>query len=102
MSRKILADAVQALGHTNGLQSSEVVSAVIDTLLKEIHRNKKFSLLRFGTFMVAKTKARKARNPQTGDIVNVPAGSTVRFRASKVLKKEVAKPVSKAKAKAKR
>jgi DNA-binding protein HU-beta len=40
-------------------------------------------------FRVAKTKARKALNPRTGDPVKVKAGKTVRFKVSPSLKKLV-------------
>jgi DNA-binding protein HU-beta len=39
----------------------------------------------FGTFTVVDTPARKARNPATGETVDVPAGKKVKFRASKGL-----------------
>ena len=48
-----------------------------------------FTLPSFGTFRVAKTKARKALNPRTGEPVKVKAGKTVRFKASPNLKKSV-------------
>ncbi|MGE0742603.1 MAG: HU family DNA-binding protein [Hyphomonadaceae bacterium] len=40
----------------------------------------------FGVFVVAETKARTARNPQTGEEVPVPAGKRARFRPGKALK----------------
>ena len=48
-----------------------------------------FTLPGFGTFRVAKTKARKGLNPRTGEALKIKAGKTVRFRASKVLKQAV-------------
>ena len=42
-----------------------------------------------GTFVVKDRAARKARNPKTGAIVDVPAKKAVRFRASKSLKQAV-------------
>ncbi len=40
-------------------------------------------------FRVAKTKARKALNPRTGETIKVKAGKTVRFKAPPTLKKAV-------------
>jgi len=43
----------------------------------------KLSLRNFGTFKRIVTKARTARNPQTGASVAVPAKSVLRFTSSK-------------------
>jgi len=48
-----------------------------------------FTLPSFGTFRIAKTKAREALNPRTGEPAKVKAGETVRFKASPNLKKAV-------------
>ena len=48
-----------------------------------------FTLPSFGTFRVAKIKARRARNPRTGEPIKVKAGKTVRFKASPTLKRAV-------------
>lgn len=42
-------------------------------------------LIGFGTFMVSHRKATTARNPQTGEKINVPARKAVRFKAGKRL-----------------
>ena len=45
----------------------------------------------FGKFAAKYQKARTARNPVTGGTVDVPAKFSVKFSASSVLKKAVAK-----------
>ena len=40
----------------------------------------------FGSFAVSERKARKGRNPQTGEPIDIPASKGVRFRAGKALK----------------
>lgn len=39
-----------------------------------------------GTFVKAPTKARTARNPQTGETIEIPAGFKVRFKPAKSLR----------------
>jgi DNA-binding protein HU-beta len=43
----------------------------------------------FGTFSVAKRKARKGRNPQTGAEIKIPARKVPKFTAGSELKKAV-------------
>lgn len=40
----------------------------------------------FGTFSVVPVKEKKVRNPQTGQLMTVPASNRIKFTASKVLK----------------
>jgi DNA-binding protein HU-beta len=46
----------------------------------------KVTLVGFGTFSKSKRKARKGRNPQTGEAIKIKASNVVRFKAGKALK----------------
>jgi DNA-binding protein HU-beta len=46
----------------------------------------KVTLVGFGTFAKVRRKARKGRNPQTGDAIKIKACNVVKFRAGKKLK----------------
>jgi DNA-binding protein HU-beta len=75
-----------------GLKKKEI-QLVLDTnndiLYKFLKKEKKFKLQGLGIFTVKNRKARTARNPQTGDLVKVPAKTVVKFRVSKDLKTNV-------------
>ena len=49
-------------------------------------KNGKVTLVGFGTFTKIRRKARKGRNPQTGEAIKIKATNVVKFRASKKLK----------------
>ncbi len=49
----------------------------------------KVSLIGFGTFKVAERKARKGRNPQTGEEIDIAASKVPKFVAGKALKEAV-------------
>lgn len=49
----------------------------------------KVAVYKFGTFKRKDYPARKARNPKTGESVEVPARSAIRFSASKSAKTAV-------------
>jgi DNA-binding protein HU-beta len=46
----------------------------------------KVTLVGFGTFSKVRRKARKGRNPQTGEIIKIKASNTVKFKPGKALK----------------
>ena len=49
----------------------------------------KVTLVGFGTFSKSRRKARKGRNPQTGDPIKIKATNVVKFKAGKKLKDSV-------------
>ena len=49
----------------------------------------KVTLVGFGTFSKSRRKARKGRNPQTGDPIKIKATNVVKFKAGKKLKEAV-------------
>jgi len=56
---------------------------------KELKKSGKLVLVGFGTFSVAKRKAREGRNPQTGKTIKIPAKKVVKFKAGKALADKV-------------
>lgn len=82
------------LADATGFKKKEVqtvLDAQNDLLYKLLKKDKKFKLQGLGIFAVKRRKARTARNPQTGDLVKVPAKTVVRFRVGKDLKDSVLK-----------
>lgn len=49
----------------------------------------KVTLVGFGTFSKVRRKARKGRNPQTGELIKIKASNIVKFKAGKKLKDAV-------------
>lgn len=61
---------------------NEVSDAIFTVLSKGIKKDKRFTYPGFGTFTVRSRKARKGRNPQTGESISIPASKTVGFKPS--------------------
>jgi DNA-binding protein HU-beta len=59
----------------------------VTTALKK--KNGKVTLVGFGTFSKVRRKARKGRNPQTGDPIKIKAHNVVKFSPGKKLKDAV-------------
>ena len=68
------------------LQVVEVVDAMIEAMTRAVAQDGKVEIRGFGNFRVRQREARKARNPRTGEMVEVPAKRVPHFRPSKELK----------------
>lgn len=65
-------------------QDSEILmDALIDTIQKTVAKGEEVKLVGFGTFSVSKRRARQARNPQTGQSIQIPASKVPKFRPGK-------------------
>ena len=71
------------------VQAGRVIDSLLEHITKTLKRGERASLVGFGTFNIAKRKARTGRNPQTGAPIQIPARRVVRFTAGKVLKSEI-------------
>ena len=83
------ADLVEAISDGTGLSKKET-GVVVDLILENIGRalcsGDKVELRGFGSFKVKQRRSRKARNPRTGEAVQVPAKLVPYFKASNDLK----------------
>ena len=82
-------DLVEAIAEQTGMtkvDSERALSALIGVISKALGRGQSVQITGFGTFEARKRAARKARNPQTGAEIDVPATTVPAFRAGKALK----------------
>src|SRR5471030_359342 len=70
-------------------QASRSVKALVKTIREALRVGDKVSLSGLGTFFVKSRKARKGRNPKTGETIQIPVGRKVSFKPSFSLKKLV-------------
>ncbi len=66
--------------------AGDMVDALFENVALAIKKDKRFSYPGFGTFVVRQRKARKGRNPQTGEVIKIKASKAVGFRVAKSLK----------------
>jgi DNA-binding protein HU-beta len=69
--------------------AQEAVDCVLSSITKALGKGDSVSLIGFGTFKVAERKARKGRNPQTGEEIDIAASKVPKFAAGKALKEAV-------------
>ncbi len=66
--------------------SSVLVEAVFETIKKALENGENVKLSGFGKFEVRKKKARRGRNPQTGEEIEISARTVLSFKASQIIR----------------
>ena len=70
--------------------AAAALNSFMDGVTKALKkRNGKVTLVGFGTFSKVRRKARKGRNPQTGEPIKIKASNVVKFSPGKKLKSAV-------------
>ena len=69
--------------------AEKAVNAVFEAIKSALSEGDRIQLIGFGTFEVKDRKARKGRNPQSGEEIDIPASKTPVFKAGKALKDSV-------------
>lgn len=88
------ADLIEKVAESTDLnkkQATAAVEAVFDTVTDTLSKGEKVQVIGFGTFEVRDRAARKGRNPQTGEEIQIPASQVPAFKAGKALKEAVKK-----------
>jgi len=70
-------------------EAQSAVDCIFSTIMKTLKKREMVSLAGFGTFKVTKRKARKGRNPQTGEEIQIEEKNVPKFIAGKALKDAV-------------
>ena len=89
MNKADLANAVHAIVGGTKVQAEEVVETIISSIVKTLKSGGEVSIAGLGIFSTKTRAARTARNPRTGESVQVPSMRVPKFRAAKALKDAV-------------
>ena len=85
-------DIVKAISEQIGmtqLKTKEIVQQTFDAIIDTLVREHRIELRNFGVFEVKKRAARKARNPRTGERVDVAEKYVVTFKPGKEMEEKV-------------
>src|SRR5919204_1873363 len=86
--KEIVKQISDELGLTQ-LKTKEIVQKTFDAIIETLLREKRIELRNFGVFEVKRRKARKARNPRTGERVDVEPKYVVTFKPGKEMEERV-------------
>jgi DNA-binding protein HU-beta len=89
MNKTELINEVVAATEISKKDATKVVDAVFDTILEALKSGDKVQLIGFGNFEVRERAARKGRNPQTGEEIEIAASKVPAFKPGKQLKDAV-------------
>ena len=81
--------AVSTQAELTQKDAAKVVDALFETISNTLAKEEKIQLVGFGTFEVRDRAARKGRNPQTGEEIDIAASKVPAFKPGKELKEAV-------------
>ena len=85
-------ELIEKVASSVGLSKADagrVLNTTISSITSALKKGQKVTLVGFGTFKVSKRKARKGRNPRTGETITIKAAKVPKFSAGKGLKNAV-------------
>ena len=89
MNKTDLINAVSDKADLTKKEAGAAVDAVFESIQGSPQKGEKVQLIGFGNFEVRDRAARKGRNPQSGEEIEIPASKVPAFKAGKALKDAV-------------
>lgn len=86
------AELIEKMAKDAGVSKSvagKSLESFVEGVTKSLKKGNKVSLVGFGTFAVSKRKARKGRNPRTGETITIKAAKVPKFTAGKAFKEAI-------------
>ncbi len=92
MRKADLADKVVMKLGVSRKESADIIRLVLDSIKETLRKGETVKIAGFGNFVVREKKARKGRNPKTGEEIGITPRRVVTFRPSQVFKQSANKP----------
>ncbi len=89
MNKGIIVEAIHEKVGFSKRETASIVDAAFEQLKTSLVKGDSVMISGFGTLSVRERKARKGRNPQTGEAITLPSRKVVAFKVSRVLKERV-------------
>ncbi|MDO3409599.1 HU family DNA-binding protein [Saccharibacillus sp. CPCC 101409] len=86
MNKSDLINQVADASELGKKEATKAVDAVFEAISTALQNGEKVQLVGFGNFEIRERSARKGRNPQTGDEIEIPASKIPAFKPGKALK----------------
>ena len=80
MNKSDLVKAAAAKAEVSAAMAAKVIDAALEAAVEAVKKGENVQLVGYATIALAKRAARKAKNPRTGAVVDVPAKSVVRIK----------------------
>jgi DNA-binding protein HU-beta len=89
MKRAEIIKAITSEVDVTAEKAGKIVNIVFDTIARGLEEGDSYNHDKFGTFKVVDRAPRKGRNPQTGEVVDIPAKKAVKLIVSGYLKDKI-------------
>ncbi|OMP65869.1 HU family DNA-binding protein [Domibacillus epiphyticus] len=89
MNKTDLINEVAEAAELSKKDATKAVDAIFDAIQNTLAKGDKVQLIGFGNFEVRERSARKGRNPQTGEEIEIAASKVPAFKPGKALKDAV-------------
>ncbi len=89
MTKNQLIERVAKKSHLTKRAAADAVNSVFDLITDNLSRGEKTIITGFGTFLVRSRAARRGRNPQTGEPIQIPGKKLPSFVAGKTIKRQI-------------
>ena len=89
MTKNQLIEKVAKKAHLTKRAAQDAVNSVFELIRDNLSRGEKTIITGFGTFLVRKRAARRGRNPQTGEVIQIPGKKLPSFSAGKTIKRQI-------------
>ncbi len=89
MNKQGIVEAVHGVLGGTKVQAEQAVDKMLESIVSTLKSGEEVSIAGLGIFSVKQRAARQARNPRTGEMVQVQAMKVPKFRAAKALKDAV-------------
>ena len=90
MTKAQLVSLIAGKAELTKTTANEVLDLIANTAVTETKKNGQFVIPGIGKLVKSNRKARIGRNPQTGEAIQIPAKTVVKFRVAKACKDAVA------------
>lgn len=91
MKKTELIKAITAEVDISADKAGQVINLVFENIAKALENGDSYNQDNFGTFKIVERAARKGRNPQTKEVIDIPAKKAVKMVISAHLKNSVNK-----------
>ncbi len=89
MTKSKLIEVVATKTEMPKKRTQDIVNAIFDTMAEALLSDQRIEVRGFGSFSIREYKARRGRNPRTGEQVQVDEKKSVHFKVGKELRERV-------------
>ena len=86
MKKKDLVESISKQSDISKATATDAIDIIFQSISDAINNDEKVDIKGFGSFNISDRKARKGRNPHTGEEIDIKASRVPTFKASKSLK----------------